>query len=394
MIYKFVKRNKGFSAGVTAAVLALLFSTLFLFNAWWEVRQAKDESDRAHREMEKAHAEKEQRTKAAVPGMVVVARGAANASKWKAARDQIDLALLYDPHDPDAHLLKGQILLGQKDWIAAEGELEQYVEKKPKDADARTLLDLCRTGNVNDPATRHALAEVLGRQNMPGPALPLLKEVAVERKTREPLVPVLQKQVEANWPGLGRRLSLREDGRFDLSLQGCRQVASLEPLKSLPLGTLNLRGCTQVSDLSPLKGMQLTELDLCFVEVDDLRPLRGLPQLRMLDLTCNHRVSDLSALKDLPLRDLRLWGCQHVRDLSPLRDIPLSTLILGGGCGVKDLTPVERMELVSVVVSPQDITKGLDVLRRKKTLAQIDVRWPPKLTPDEFWKRYDDGEFK
>ena len=115
------------------------------------------------------------RTRKAVPALVVAARQVANASNFKDAQKQVDLALLYEPKDADAHLLRGQILLGQKDWTAARGELEQYLQQK-NNADVRKLLELCSTGKANDAATQYAVADVLRRQNVPGPAIPLLKK--------------------------------------------------------------------------------------------------------------------------------------------------------------------------------------------------------------------------
>ena len=44
----------------------------------------------------------------------MAARQVANASNIKDAREQVELALLYEPKDADAHLLRGQILLGKR----------------------------------------------------------------------------------------------------------------------------------------------------------------------------------------------------------------------------------------------------------------------------------------
>ncbi|MBY0521792.1 MAG: hypothetical protein K2R98_00245, partial [Gemmataceae bacterium] len=42
-----------------------------------------------------------------------------------------------------------------------------------------------------------------------------------------------------------------------------------------------------------------------------------------------------------------------------------------------------------VVFVPQPTTKGIDVIRSMKSLTKINF-----LAPDEFWKKYDAGEFK
>ena len=54
------------------------------------------------------------------------------------------------------------------------------------------------------------------------------------------------------------------------------------------------------------------------------------------------------------------------------------------------------MSLTEVRLSPRYITRGIGVLRQMKSLKTIgidwmgNVRWPA----EEFWKRYDAGEFK
>jgi internalin A len=61
---------------------------------------------------------------------------------------------------------------------------------------------------------------------------------------------------------------------------------------------------------------------------------------------------------------------------------------------MRDLTPLQDMSLTEVFFSPKNVTKGLDVLRQMKSLKTIGespVRnWPA----DQFWKKYDAGEFK
>jgi hypothetical protein len=73
---------------------------------------------------------------------------------------------------------------------------------------------------------------------------------------------VYRQRVETAWPGLGGRLNLNAESRFELNLNGCSQVRDLTPLKGMPLTSLNLDGCKQVRDLTPLKGVLLTSLSL------------------------------------------------------------------------------------------------------------------------------------
>jgi hypothetical protein len=61
--------------------------------------------------------------------------------------------------------------------------------------------------------------------------------------------------------------------------------------------------------------------------------------------------------------------------------------------GVTDLTPLKGLPLKDVRLTPRNITKGMDVLREMKGLTigiNRDARWPAV----EFWERYEKGEFK
>ena len=51
------------------------------------------------------------------------------------------------------------------------------------------------------------------------------------------------------------------------------------------------------------------------------------------------------------------------------------------------------MNLVNIVITPQSITKGLDIIRHMKSIRFIGVTADAKLSPAEFWKKYDAGEF-
>lgn len=359
MAWKLVKRNKLASAFTTILAVVLVWGLV----ANW---LAQRKTDAAQADAQAKQKELVDRTRNAVPALTAAARQLANASNFQDAHKQVDLALLYEPKDVDAHLLKGQILLGQREWIAAKAELDKCLEQK-NEPDVRTLQHLCSTGKVNDPAIQNAVVQVLVQQNMPGPAIPLLQQVAAERKKREPLLPVYQKQIEVNWVGLGQRLSLREDAEFDLNFRECRQVATLEPLKRMQLNRLTLWGCGLVKDLTPLKGMPLTILSLphCW-QVQDLTPLQGMP-LRFLDLN----------------------SCGQVHNLTPLQGMPLTQLQVSG-TQVHDLTPLEGMNLALIHLPGKNKSiQGMEVLRRMKSLRTIN-----DMTAAEFWKRYDAGEFK
>lgn len=474
MLWKFVKRNKGLSVGVTVAMVVLLCSTIFLFKAWWETSQAKTASELARQE-------KEKRTQQAVPALMIAAREIANGGDFKSAFEQIAVVLDYDSNNADARLLRGQILIALKQLSAGRAEVAEYLRRKPGDTDAQKLMQLCDRGKFDDSVTLLAVAELFQRQRAFGPAAPLLADVERVVKERQPLLPLYQNQVDAVWPGLGTRLSLNQAGQFSLNFYGCKQVTSLDRLKGLPLGRLSLRdcdiqdltplrgmsltwlelsGCGQVRDLTPLRGMPVIELsaDACFqlsdlkplegmpltvlklhrcsvrdltplkgmplthlnlsacAQVRDLTPLKGMPltflnvnecdlirdltPLKGMPLTLLHigackEISDLTPLKGMPLTTLQMWRCAQVRDLTPLQGMPLTSLDIPDCSQVQDLSPLKGMSLQEIFFTPKDIRKGINVLKEMKSLKTIGISGHGKdrLPADEFWKKYDAGEF-
>ena len=53
------------------------------------------------------------------------------------------------------------------------------------------------------------------------------------------------------------------------------------------------------------------------------------------------------------------------------------------------------MNLKWVWLTPKNVTKGMNVIRQMKSLKTIGLSWEGKeqFPPDEFWKKYDAGEF-
>jgi internalin A len=210
-------------------------------------------------------------------------------------------------------------------------------------------------------------------------------------------------------------------------------VRDISPLKGYPLFYLGLRE-NPVEDLSPLQGMELRELYLEQTQVKDLTPLRGMP-LQTLYLS-GSPVSDLSPVADCPIAYLNLLGAP-LTDLTPLKKLPLDTLwlnetkvedlgplettplvsltlhkapvrdisVLGrmptlqrlhiGETEVTDLRPLKNLRLQRLIFTPAKITEGLDVIRAMESLRELDVELSegPRLTPAEFWAKFDAGEF-
>lgn len=209
-------------------------------------------------------------------------------------------------------------------------------------------------------------------------------------------------------------------------------VRSIEALKGLPLRSLDL-GFTYVTDLSPLDGMPLEILALENVPVNDPGIIKGMP-LRILNLQ-NSGVRDFSFLQGMALEQLNLLNLPF-RDLSLLKDMPLELLWLTGTqvtdltdipgrrlvsldiertdvnsldplatvtslkrlniaqTPIIDVTPLQNLQLERLVLSPERIRTGMEVLRQMKSLVLIQTSIEQEMTSGDFWKRYDVGVWK
>lgn len=190
-----------------------------------------------------------------------------------------------------------------------------------------------------------------------------------------------------------------------LDLRG-QPITNLKPLKGMPLKLLAIEE-TQITDLKPLQGMKLEKLYLNNTPIRDLGPLAGMP-LKELMLV-GSKVNNLKALKGTPLQELWLNGAQ-VRDISPLAGCPLISLTLEGTkvsdlkplskmsslkrlhigqTLVRDLTPLKSLKLERLIFTPKNIGMGLDVVRNMKTLTEVGTTLEARMSPQEFWSRYD-----
>lgn len=214
--------------------------------------------------------------------------------------------------------------------------------------------------------------------------------------------------------GIGQAGQIRKVGGeiVAMDLRGTA-VEDLTPLAGLPLRQLFLEE-TQVSDIGPLAGMPLDQLYLSDTRVSDLTPLQGM-RLKELNLV-RTPLKDLSPLSEIEFDTLWIPQTQ-VSDLSPLtgkafvsldlQDTPVSDLTpLAGnqslnrlhiaGTQVTDLTPLAGLQLQRLIFSPERITSGIDAIRQMSSLRGLDVAFDGTgevMTPPEFWKRYDAGEW-
>jgi hypothetical protein len=168
-------------------------------------------------------------------------------------------------------------------------------------------------------------------------------------------------------------------------------VTNLLPLVDMPLKELNGGGNDDLSDLSPLTGIKTLErLVIWGCAVADLEPLRGLP-LEFLDCCgTNTPLTDIGPLEGMPL--VTLWLPPGVSDLSPLRGMPLRVLGIFEGRAT-DLTPLAGMSLQKLTFPPAQITRGIEVVREMESILYLGPDWRALLPSDDFWRKYDAGEF-
>src|SRR5262249_6320233 len=122
----------------------------------------------ARRDAEAANAQTKERTEKAVPALVKAARLGVVQRDYQNALDHVNLALAYPPEDTDALLLKGQLLIVQREFAAARTFLEKYLSQKSSDAEAKTLLVLCQKPHPDDEATSLAFARIFNQQQAYG----------------------------------------------------------------------------------------------------------------------------------------------------------------------------------------------------------------------------------
>jgi hypothetical protein len=149
-------------------------------------------------------------------------------------------------------------------------------------------------------------------------------------------------------------------------------LADISPLRGLALRKL-IFSDTVVSDLSSLRDMPLKVLGFPrSLGIKDLAPLKGMP-LEFLD--CSHTaVADLSPLQGMKLRELR---CDQtlVSDLAPLKGMPLKRLMVPY-TRVSDLAPLKGapIEVLWLFRTPVTDLSPLKGMRLKEVgLTEVPV---------------------
>jgi len=178
--------------------------------------------------------------------------------------------------------------------------------------------------------------------------------------------------------------SLGQDGRItELNLAGAA-ITNISALQGMLLSRLYL-GNTKISDISALNDMPLEHLDLWGTFVRDLSPLKGAP-MRELILSYS-KVVDFTPISAFPLEVLAVEGL-NFRDLSLLKSAQLRVLSIAG-TAVTDVTPVLNMKIQTLSLSPKVITKGIDGIRNMKTIMSIGQHSSELMPPEDFWKKFD-----
>jgi serine/threonine protein kinase len=393
LIWKFIKRNKGFSAATAGALLVLLVVVWLFTAANYRARLRAEEANAAM--VQEQNAKREQGKKSA-PLFLASAQRSENAKDFDYALAQVEVALEYDPELAPARLLKSQLLIGRKEPAKARAELGRYLKYKPKDEDARFLWKLCKEGQVDDPGTLTLVVDILAQQKAFGVAEYLLRSRQDIVEARQQLAALYRQRIDATWPGLGNRLSTDGDGHCilnfaDLPAASKKPLTDLSPLAGMRLNSLSLSNCDMPVDLSPLKGMPLSSLTLSSCRVRDWEQLRGLP-LTSLYLSHCSDLANLEPLRGMPLTSLQLpMTCRKIEDLSPLQGMKLTLLDLNNAAQLRDVAPLRgmpltRLDLVHTVVAdltplegmklehlnmPNVVPKGMDKLQQMQSLKSL-----------------------
>jgi serine/threonine protein kinase len=341
---KLVRRNAQASMSIgIATVVVIALTAVYVRTVAIERDRLQDAVKATNNSLDALRREQDERRREqqrSAPAMVAKGKRAAERREFADARQDADLAILYDPVLADARMLRAQLAIRAQDFPGAATDLDAYLALNPDDADARRLSELCTQalashGSAGSSAIATALADVFVRQG----AFAFAEGLLANGKE---LVALYRDRLEKAWPGCTTAgFAVDKDSR--LLLDGLRDradVIDLSPLEGMPISRLSLAR-TKVIDLTPLKGMPLTALDLAETPTRNLEPLVGMGITR-LDLS-GTRVDDLGPLAHMPLEELSA-DATGVADLAPLTGMPLNTLRLGD-TGVVDLASLTGLQL-------------------------------------------------
>ncbi|MFO0970603.1 MAG: hypothetical protein U0793_34120 [Gemmataceae bacterium] len=397
MAVKLVKRNKAVSlaAGLATVILlaVLSVSSVVNYQARVQADEAREHADAAKKRADEARklaetnydafvkADKERRehAKKSVPAFLRAAKLALSERQFEDALAQADIAVDIEPDNPDAQLLRGQLLICLERYAAAADPLKAYERLAPGDKRIERLRNAAALVRPGDSIALLDLADIFYDQKAP---------LLAERMTRlaegltasfKEKLALYQKRINAAWP---EAPTLTPDDRGGLSFgfvyYGDKsRITDLAPLKGIPITDLNLDGCKEVRSLEALRGMKLRKLNIHECNIDDLGPLRDMP-LESLSIAGCTRALDLEPLAKLPLKWLDLGYVPAARNLEPLRGLKLAHLnLFYSGVSDRDLELVKTLPLESLVLSGCGGLTGIASLRgmrlKKLELASTSV---------------------
>jgi hypothetical protein len=134
---------------------------------------------------------------------------------------------------------------------------------------------------------------------------------------------------------------------------------------SKPIGTnVNLNkllfwDCPSLSDISDLANLKLSEITLRNTGLKDLKPLSQMKSLKKLSIDRNTLLSDITGITELELDELK-FSPEFIRR------------------GMKELRNMTSLQSITPVKSKKG--GGYETL--------------PDMSPEEFWQKYDNKEFR
>jgi len=129
----------------------------------------------------------------------------------------------------------------------------------------------------------------------------------------------------------------------------------------------------KLDSIQALRGLELRVLMLYQARMTDISPLKGMP-LRELELQLCESVADITALAGMPLTALNLFSTQ-VRDISVLKGMPLSRLS-SGNTPIEDISALAGMPLDELMIGRTQVRdlSALEGLRLTRMSLEDNVR--------------------
>ena len=106
-----------------------------------------------------------------------------------------------------------------------------------------------------------------------------------------------------------------------LNANNCYNLTSLDGLEGMDIPQLSFNRNPKLTNIDALKGIRTSYLYLrenpLLEDIEVLRTVVGVTRIELKETA----IKDVSALTDLPLREINISGCKNITDLSPLKKI-------------------------------------------------------------------------